>query len=121
MHRALILFSLISALPFTAVGQMEIVLENKDHSWVIKYGAHGNFGLEQTTYTSFPHNDEKELRETETTVFFGSRTWKLRATVWPILAIVVIVISPLIWLAIYGIGSFARRPRKHPPPVSPPV
>jgi hypothetical protein len=119
IHRLFVLLSFICALPFTAAGQMEIIFETTDHSGVIKYGAN-RFGLEQITYVTFPKNGVAEQGSTVTTIYFGSRTWRFNSTVWPILAVVVVVISPLVWLAMYGIGSFARRPKKHPPPTASP-
>jgi hypothetical protein len=108
----LILLFLILALPLTSLAQSIVTWTETDHSWVIKCGTN-RFGLEQTTQYLPDHG-------TETSVLFGSRMWTFHTTVWPILAIMAIALSPFLWLAIYGIGSFARRPKKHPPPVASP-
>jgi hypothetical protein len=111
-RRFLILLFLICTLPFTSLAQGIITWTETDHSWVINYGTN-RFGLVQTTWY-LPHGG------TETAVLFGSRSWTFHTTVWPILAIIAIGLSPFIWLLVYGAGSFVRRPKKHPPPVASP-
>jgi hypothetical protein len=101
------------ALCLPARAQTIIFLPRMDHNWVVHYRTQ-TYGLIQ--YTD-DHYHPKPF--TYTSVCFGSRSFDLNMSVWPILAALVSILVCLGWIIVYGIGFISKTTEKPPPPPNP--
>jgi hypothetical protein len=114
-RRRAILIALLCVLTPSAHAQDPVLFESCDHNWVIHYCSN-QYGLKQDTLNDLSNHSIN----TTTTIYFGSYSRTFNTTVWPIVAIFFAVLSPVIWLITYGIGSVTRPAKKHPPPITSP-
>jgi hypothetical protein len=88
---------------------------NLDHDWAIHCGTQ-TYGLVQYTDSRYHYAAGKVAPFTFTSVCFGSRSFILNMSVWPILAALAFLFGFLAWLTVFGIGALTRTTEKPPPP-----